>query len=619
MSSASAVEAAPPLAGGRYRLVSVLGIGGMATVYRGYDERLQVYRAIKILSPALANKPLVRARFEGEARTMARLDHPRIVRVFDVGVDGDRAFIIMELIDGGSLVERVATAGPLAARIALDVTADLLRALQIAHSSGVVHRDIKPHNVLLCSDGTLRVTDFGIARVVDIDQDHLTRTGAVMGTWAFMAPEQRSDAKNVDVRADIYSVGATLYSLLTNLTPVDLFAADMDPRMLAGFEPAVAGLIRASTRYRREDRFADSEQMLAAVLVVRDGLPPVGDDAIPLVPPRREAKVATGVGDFVPDLTRSGTSAPPGPSATLTPDHFEANRGATFDTGASDGMQVARTGAEPARAPPAAMTAVPQPAPLDGGDGTFLPYEAANDASVAGSSATTRAIPRWLPAALALGGGSVLLAGFMWILPMVFESPSPAQSVTSAPVVAAPAAPTATADPVPDAKAAEAPVGTEPPAPALVEQPGTRPVATPTTAASESPAPAPKKADPVVAASEPTAAATTAAADAPVAATTALDHTPVTSTSVGASLVLTASVRGSAAYDQLLVRYRPAGTARWESRSMFGSNGQYSARIAVDASMTDGIEYFIDARASDADLPALKSGSSRAPYRIAVE
>jgi eukaryotic-like serine/threonine-protein kinase len=555
---------------------------------------------------------------------MARLDHPRIVRVFDVGVDGDRAFIIMELIDGGSLVERVANVGPLAPRIALDVTADLLRALHIAHSAGVVHRDIKPHNVLLCSDGTLRVTDFGIARVVDIDQDHLTRTGAVMGTWAFMAPEQRTDAKNVDVRADVYSVGATLYSLLTNLTPMDLFAADMDPRMLAEFDPAVADLIRASTRYRRDDRFASSEQMLAAVLQVRDGLPPLADDAIPLVPPRPERTAVSPVGDFVPELTRTGPSSPPGASATLAPDHLDINRGATFDPGSIDGIAVARQAPEPKRVPVAAMTAVPPGGPLDGLDGTFLPV--GPDASTANTAPPASAGPGWrvllLPAAGALLGAVLVLVLAIWVRPLIFgDAPV---TTTVAPIV------------VTKAPEAAVPAVQEPADPTVVPEEG---IATQASAADEVPAapnpvPAPATARPAetvkkAPVADATPAATTATAPSPTAPVTtpaavapptaSLDHTAVTSAAVGASLLITANVQGSSAYDQVLVRYRPSGTARWESRSMFGSNGQYSARIAVDESMASGIEYFIDARASEGDLPALKSGTSRDPYRIVVE
>ncbi|MBK7759741.1 MAG: serine/threonine protein kinase [Deltaproteobacteria bacterium] len=255
-------EAAPPLAEGRYRLLSVLGVGGMATVYRGYDARLQVNRAIKVLSPALAKRKSLKSRFEAEASTMALLQHRNIVSVHDVGADGNRIFIVMELVEGGSLLDRVRDHGPIPPKMALDVTVRMLDALKVAHKRGVVHRDIKPHNILLSGEGDIRVTDFGIAQMKrDDDQDGLTKTGAVMGTWGFMAPEQRSDAKGVDQRADIYSVGATLYAIMTDKTPGELFAADMDPGMLAGLPDEITTVIRKATRYNREERYADAQAM----------------------------------------------------------------------------------------------------------------------------------------------------------------------------------------------------------------------------------------------------------------------------------------------------------------------------------------------------------------------
>ncbi len=284
-------EAAPALCDGRYKLVSELGVGGMATVYRAYDGRLQVERAIKVLSPELARKRSLRIRFESEASTMALLEHPSIVRVYDVGADGDRIFIVMELVRGGSLLDRVKKHGPLPPRMAVEVTLLMMDALKVAHSRGVIHRDIKPQNVLLSNDGGIRVTDFGIARIQKLDDDGLTKTGSVMGTWGFMAPEQRADAKSVDVRADIYSIGATLYAILTDRTPVDLFAADMDAHMMDGIEPELARVIKKATRYDREERYAwvvDMGADLQAVLAQLDetpaGTPPLVEGSEHLEP-----------------------------------------------------------------------------------------------------------------------------------------------------------------------------------------------------------------------------------------------------------------------------------------------------------------------------------------------
>ncbi|MCB9744834.1 MAG: protein kinase [Alphaproteobacteria bacterium] len=264
----------------------------MATVYKGYDARLQVYRAVKVLSPALAKRKSLKARFEAEATTMAMLHHRNIVAVHDIGSDGNRIFIVMELVGGGSVLDRVREEGPLPPRMALHVTIKTLDALKVAHSRGVVHRDIKPHNILLTQESDIRITDFGIAqmRKWEDDDDGLTKTGAVMGTWGFMAPEQRQDAKTVDQRADVYSVGATLYSVLTDKTPVDLFAADMDASMMSDIHPAVAEIIKKATRYNREERYADAEAMAAACRAVVEELPEDPPETAPLaLPPRQDS------------------------------------------------------------------------------------------------------------------------------------------------------------------------------------------------------------------------------------------------------------------------------------------------------------------------------------------
>ena len=137
------------LSDGRYRLLEPIGSGGMATVYRGFDTRLQVHRAIKVLAEEYANRPKVRARFDAEARTMALLDHPNIVRVYDVGNDGTQVWIVMELVEGVSLLERIDDGGALDPDSALRITTEVLEGLAAAHAQGVVHRDIKPHNIML--------------------------------------------------------------------------------------------------------------------------------------------------------------------------------------------------------------------------------------------------------------------------------------------------------------------------------------------------------------------------------------------------------------------------------------------------------------------------------------
>jgi len=264
---------APTLCEGRYRILSVLGEGGMSTVYAAHDERLGVQRAVKILSPALVHHSSLRKRFEAEARTTARLRHPNIVTVHDVGTDSGRTYMVLELMTGGSLMSRVEELGPLPPRMATEVVLSVLSALQYAHERGVVHRDVKPHNVLVDQEGKPKLTDFGIARVLSSDEG-LTRTGAAIGTPAYMAPEQRGNASQVDGRADIFSSGATLYTLLTGKEPFDIYAAELQERLFADIPPPLREVIRRATRYAVHDRYATGNAMIADLKAALEQLPP---------------------------------------------------------------------------------------------------------------------------------------------------------------------------------------------------------------------------------------------------------------------------------------------------------------------------------------------------------
>ncbi len=261
------LEQAPrDLSNGRYSIHAVLGIGGMATVYKAWDHHLAVYRAIKVLSPQLADRPAIRSRFVTEARAMARLRHPHVVSIQDVIDTEGRIFIVMDLIGGGTAWERVAREGPWAEDDAVRLVANIADAVQAAHNAGIVHRDIKPQNILLTLEGEGRLTDFGIARFDDVrDPRSETRTGTIMGTWGFMPPEQRNDASKVETRSDIYALGATLWALIRGTTPTDLFMADREPEMTEGFSPPVARVLMQATRYRPGDRY-DSAGELARVL-----------------------------------------------------------------------------------------------------------------------------------------------------------------------------------------------------------------------------------------------------------------------------------------------------------------------------------------------------------------
>jgi serine/threonine protein kinase len=201
----------------RYELEELVGHGGMSSVYRAHDSLLERYVALKVLHEQYSRDEDFVERFKREARSVAQLQHPNIVTVIDRGEQGGRQYIVFEYIDGENLKEFVVRKGRLEVREALEIAIEVARALGFAHEHGIVHRDVKPQNVLLNGDGRPKVTDFGIARSLDMDQG-VTQTGTVLGTSNYIAPEQAS-GKRVEQHSDIYSLGVVLYEMLTGELP----------------------------------------------------------------------------------------------------------------------------------------------------------------------------------------------------------------------------------------------------------------------------------------------------------------------------------------------------------------------------------------------------------------
>jgi serine/threonine-protein kinase len=201
---------------GRFELQALLGSGGMAAVYRAWDRQRQRPCAVKVLADVLARDPEVRRRFRHEAASAGALSHPRIVAIYDWGQDGLRQFIAMEYVGGGTLRERLQRDGRMSEAEALRIGAEVADALAYAHERQVVHRDIKPHNILLTDDGHVKVADFGIA--LTLDETSLTRTGTVMGSARYVSPEQvRGEAAGP--ASDLYALGIVLYEMLAGRTP----------------------------------------------------------------------------------------------------------------------------------------------------------------------------------------------------------------------------------------------------------------------------------------------------------------------------------------------------------------------------------------------------------------
>jgi eukaryotic-like serine/threonine-protein kinase len=209
--------------GDRYSVFERVGAGGMAEVYRARDELLGRDVAIKVLSERFARDSSFVERFRREAQSAANLNHPQIVSLYDYGSDGHAYFIVMEFIDGTSLAEIIHNEAPLLPERAAEIALDVAKALDRAHTAGIVHRDIKPGNILITKDGHTKVTDFGIARAAHGDNEQtMTQTGMVIGTAAYLSPEQ-AQGEPVDGRSDLYSLGVVLYEMLAGRAP---FAGD---------------------------------------------------------------------------------------------------------------------------------------------------------------------------------------------------------------------------------------------------------------------------------------------------------------------------------------------------------------------------------------------------------
>jgi beta-lactam-binding protein with PASTA domain/tRNA A-37 threonylcarbamoyl transferase component Bud32 len=303
---------------GRYRIVRRLGAGGMANVYLAEDQELGRHVAIKILNERHANDEQFVERFRREAKSAAALSHPNIVSIYDRGEAEGTYYIAMEHLDGRTLKELIVARGPAPARIAIDYTKQILAAVRFAHRNGIVHRDIKPHNVLVDRDGRLKVTDFGIARA---GASQMTEAGSIVGTAQYLSPEQARGGP-VDQRSDLYSVGVVLYELLTGTVPFTgdspveiamkhLSAKPEPPSTKRPDLPRDLDLIvmRAIAK-DPDDRYQDAEEMQADLERVERGLgvtAQTAEAATAII----ESASAMPTAITRPQATRPAAAAPP--------------------------------------------------------------------------------------------------------------------------------------------------------------------------------------------------------------------------------------------------------------------------------------------------------------------
>ena len=257
---------------GRYRLEARIGAGGMSTVYRALDETLQRQVAIKLLNREVASDSDQLERFRREARAVAQLSHPHIVGVIDAGEDESRPYIVFEYIEGETLKDRIRRVGRLPIPEAVAYAIEIERALGAAHARHIVHRDVKPQNVLIDEEGSAKVTDFGIART--LEEEGLTADGRVLGTTDYVSPEQAL-GQHVTGQSDLYSLGVVLYEMLTGEVPfkgenqvavamkhVREILPDVQSKR-PEVSAALAAVVDTATAKRREDRYADDVELIA--------------------------------------------------------------------------------------------------------------------------------------------------------------------------------------------------------------------------------------------------------------------------------------------------------------------------------------------------------------------
>jgi serine/threonine protein kinase len=203
---------------GGYHILEKIGKGGMGLVYKAQDPITRAVVAVKVVTGPGASDPTLRMRFAQECQTARKLDHPNAVKVLDFGLDGSKPYLVMEFVDGESVGARLERDGPLPEAEAVRLIVQVGNALHFAHQRKIIHRDVKPDNILVAKDGTAKLTDLGLAKSLDSDLN-LTRTLSSMGTPNFMAPEQFEDAKRAEPRSDLYSLAATLYQMVTGELP----------------------------------------------------------------------------------------------------------------------------------------------------------------------------------------------------------------------------------------------------------------------------------------------------------------------------------------------------------------------------------------------------------------
>lgn len=372
---------------GRYRILSHLADGGMASVYVALDGRLDREVALKIMRPGLATDDVFVERFRAEARSAARLNHPNVVAVFDQGEDAGEVFLAMELIEGKTLRDVIHEEAPLTARESLAILEPILLALRAAHAAGMIHRDVKPENVIVRRDGEVKVADFGLARAIT-NQATTSQTGVLLGTVSYLSPEQ-VERGVADTRSDVYAAGLLLFEMLTGRkavtggTPIQIAYNHVHGSIVApstlvpAVPPVLDDLVARATAVEPDDRFESATAFVTALREVRRGL-------------------------SASELDQRGTGPDPADTAVLAP------ASATAQLSPVDRDQSAEAAAAPERQrtrPNDVGRAASAGLPVHD-DGPALEHTAAMPIERRRGRGRRRRWPLWLAAVLLVGGAS---------------------------------------------------------------------------------------------------------------------------------------------------------------------------------------------------------------------
>ncbi|MFG2519286.1 Stk1 family PASTA domain-containing Ser/Thr kinase [Streptomyces sp. NPDC048527] len=324
---------------GRYRVDARIAVGGMATVYRAVDTRLDRVLALKVMHPALAADVSFVERFIREAKSVARLSHPNVVGVFDQGADGQYVYLAMEYVAGCTLRDVLRDRGALRPRAALDILEPVLAALGAAHRAGFVHRDMKPENVLIGDDGRVKVADFGLVRAVDTVTN---TTGAILGTVSYLAPEQ-IESGTADPRVDVYACGVVLYEMLTGSKPhsgdspaqvlYQHLNEDVPPpsASVPGLPTELDALVASATARTPDLRPYDAVALLAQARGARAALTDAQLDALPPAARPEDRDISDDRTSVIPRALRTRGVQLPLPADDQDP-QAELNRTSRFET-----------------------------------------------------------------------------------------------------------------------------------------------------------------------------------------------------------------------------------------------------------------------------------------------